>query len=135
MTPIRLYTAIRDAMEKHFGQPMNPARSINALALLELCGERVASMSEHAATLKLTSAGITHLTDRMEKQRLIERKNPPHGDRRQWDLHITPKGREVLAGIYHDTRVALSRAKAQQAEEATQDNRQGAESAEERRVA
>jgi DNA-binding MarR family transcriptional regulator len=59
------------------------------------------SPKEMAASLEMTTGGITALTDGLVKSGMLTRVNDP-SDRRSWIIELTPAAHEVMATIYQE---------------------------------
>jgi len=57
----------------------------------------------------LTSGSITSAVDRLERRKLIRRKNDP-GDRRIKKVSLTARGRKLIASAFSDHRLVIERA-------------------------
>ena len=68
------------------------------LAQLDRAGEGELTMTELGQRLMVSGGNITGLTDRLEKEELVERRADP-GDRRVQRIALTGKGRELFAGM------------------------------------
>ncbi len=62
--------------------------------LLALAQERPRKMSDVAAALHVSLPAVTHLVDRLEEKRMVERQSHP-SDRRVNLIDLTPKGMRV----------------------------------------
>ncbi|WP_158629898.1 MarR family winged helix-turn-helix transcriptional regulator [Cohnella sp. AR92] len=76
---------------------------VQALDILQ--GEGARSSSYLSNILGVTSGGMTVISDKLVKMKLVVRVSDPN-DRRVVKLEITDKGKSLLADI-HDKRVAL----------------------------
>jgi len=57
----------------------------------------------------LTSGSITAAVDRLEAQRLVERRAHP-GDRRARIVHLTPEGKRLISGVFVEHARDMARA-------------------------
>lgn len=79
-----------------YGISMGQAYILNAL--LEQDGSTISRVGQRA---NLESSSLTTMIDRLERDRLAERK-PSTEDRRIILLYITEKGREIATSIYEE---------------------------------
>lgn len=73
-----------------------------------VCLEAVAGqgMTELAAVMEMSTAGITGMVDVLESMGLVERQ-PVDGDRRRFQIHRTPAGENAVARMHEAMRRAL----------------------------
>jgi MarR family transcriptional regulator, lower aerobic nicotinate degradation pathway regulator len=72
---------------------LTPAR----FALLNVLGAREGAIQQHlSADMGIDPSAMVKLINELESARLAERRRRP-GDRRAWEVAITPKGRRTLA--------------------------------------
>lgn len=64
-------------------------------------------MHELARVLQISRPGATALIDRLLTQHLVRRDTDPR-DRRVVRVHISPKGRRIIAGIWEQKRRAIT---------------------------
>lgn len=73
-----------------------------------VCLEAVAGqgMTELAAVMEMSTAGITGMVDVLESMGLVERQ-PVDGDRRRFQIHRTPAGENAVARMHEAMRRAV----------------------------
>src|SRR5262245_27854102 len=91
----------------------------NSISLLEMCGSDFAVLeallhkgplpvNEIGRKILLTSGSITVAVDRLEAKELVQRR--AHGsDRRTRVVHLTKKGRNLIARVFADHAVDMER--------------------------
>jgi DNA-binding MarR family transcriptional regulator len=86
---------IQSRLRERFG--ISLAR-FDYLAQLDRAGQNELTMSDLGQKLMVSGGNITGLTDRLEKEGLVERRSDP-GDRRVQRIALTERGRKLFADL------------------------------------
>jgi MarR family transcriptional regulator, 2-MHQ and catechol-resistance regulon repressor len=105
----KAYDSLRRHAEKHIATlPLG----MSEFAILEaLLHKGPLPVNTLGGLVRLTSGSASVAIDRLEKKRLVERKNHPE-DRRTRVVHLTAKGRKLIQSAFTDHAVAMEQAAA-----------------------
>jgi DNA-binding MarR family transcriptional regulator len=94
-------TAVYEALDSYFAHHgLSMGKFTLLMQLFQVDGQGL-SPSEFAERVGVTRATITSLLDGLEREKFVTRQPHPV-DRRMLQIHLTPKGRELIAGILPD---------------------------------
>jgi len=97
---IRQFREVQPKFTRFFAQRLARARlSLPQFALLtQLVDRDRVSMTEVSRKLHISKPAVTHLADRLEKNKFLKRLAHPH-DRRVSPLQILPKGERLVRAV------------------------------------
>ncbi|RCJ21487.1 MarR family transcriptional regulator [Nostoc sp. ATCC 43529] len=98
---LRATADVQAALETHFARYGLSMGKFTLLMQLSQANEQGLTPSECAERSGVTRATITGLLDGLEKDELVERKPFPN-DRRMLSVHLTEKGRSLMAKMLPD---------------------------------